>query len=46
MNHLRLSIVGSGAFGTALAIAASRNGVSTLLWGPEAKALQLIEQEW
>lgn len=45
MTEKPLSIIGSGSWGTALAMAASRNGVPTLLWGPEPEQLITLENE-
>ncbi len=35
----KVAVLGSGSWGTALAILLARNGVSTLLWGREAPDL-------
>jgi glycerol-3-phosphate dehydrogenase (NAD(P)+) len=41
----RISILGAGSWGTALAILATRNGYQTLLWGHNPKHLRLLDQQ-
>ena len=38
----KLSILGSGSWGTALALLAARNGCQTLLWGHNANHIESL----
>jgi glycerol-3-phosphate dehydrogenase (NAD(P)+) len=40
-----LGVIGSGAWGTALAIAAARTGARVALWGPDPKQLATIAEQ-
>lgn len=40
-----ISVLGSGSWGTALAILLARNGIDTLLWGYDAEEVKSIQQE-
>ena len=40
----KLSILGAGSWGTALAIQAARNGCDTMLWGHNPQQTQLLQQ--
>ncbi len=41
-DHPRMTVVGAGSWGTALAALSVRNGVPTRLWGRDPEALQAI----
>ena len=42
---LRLAVLGAGSWGTALAVQAARNGLSTVLWGRDAAAIATMRAE-
>ncbi|EER47257.1 NAD(P)H-dependent glycerol-3-phosphate dehydrogenase [Actinobacillus minor NM305] len=45
MYSAPVTILGAGSYGTALAIALSRNGHKTYLWGHQAEAMQVLAQD-
>ena len=44
-KNLRVAVLGSGAWGTALACVSARNGYHTKLWGRNTKSLDEINTE-
>ena len=42
-DHPQVTVLGAGAWGTALAAALARNGVPVVLWGRDAAQLEVIE---
>lgn len=45
LSNTPITVLGAGSFGTALAIAFSRNGYPTYLWGHNSKHLQRLTNE-
>jgi len=43
--NTKLSVLGAGSWGTALAILAARNGCQTLLWGHEAEHIANLKEQ-
>lgn len=43
--HTKISILGAGSWGTALAILAARNGYQTLLWGHQPDHIAALKQQ-
>ncbi len=41
----RISVLGAGSWGTALAILAARNGCQTILWGHDSRHIQALHTE-
>ena len=41
-----ITVLGAGSFGTALAIAVSRNGHSTYLWGHNPAKMQQLQADF
>ena len=45
MEQHKISVLGAGSYGTALAFCLSRNNVSTLLWGRDASKIQQMQTD-
>ena len=44
-EFLPITVIGAGSYGTALAIALSRNGLPTILWGRNTVEMRKLAQQ-